>query len=91
MESTLERMTRAAVGINTTPTAMMTFVALCPSAVTMAKARINGGNARSKSITRWIIVSVRPPTKPLTSPRNAPVVVPMLTAKMPTYSEIREP
>ena len=52
IESTLERMTRAAFGAMTTASAMMTFWMLEPSAATIASASTSIGKAISMSMNR---------------------------------------
>ena len=59
MLSTMERVSRAKLGMERTPTAIMTFGRLGPSAATMAMASRMLGNARSTSIVRITTLSTR--------------------------------
>ena len=73
------------------PMASIAFWRPLPRSVTIAMARMSDGKTSSTSITRMMMLSVRPLVKPAIAPRTAPTRIATLTDTKPTTSEMRVP
>src|SRR5215204_3389768 len=90
-DSADERTTRAMRGIETMPTATITFVVLAPSTATIVRARMIVGKAKSAFTSRCSQKSTAPPKYAPTRPIKLPMVTPRPTEMKPTCSEMRAP
>ena len=90
-DSTTARMIRPPNGMRVMAMATITVPVPAPSAIAIAIARMRSGNDWRNSMMRWLIMSKRPPKKPLASPHAAPNVVPSNTAPNATSREVRLP
>ncbi len=84
MASATARSVRAAVGVSKMVSATMTLLTDWPMAAISESASTIGGSAMSESTTRWLSVSVMPPTYALTTPQRLPRVTPSTTDTRPT-------
>jgi len=79
------------LGVSAIPIAMISFVSVPPSAVTMMSASSRVGKAISMSAHRMMAVSTAPPRVPAKMPSGTPTRKPQNTEARPTCSETRAP
>ena len=91
MLSVTARAVRAKIGIDTTPTAMMTFCVLAPRMATIASAKTMSGKLSITSIARMTSASNQPRRQAAITPSGTPTRNAKATPPTPTPSVARAP